>query len=91
MRTADISTNFHQCCAAETLCSAAISPQLTVYVLDNSCTRTTCSCTGVQIVSDPNTGTTTGTVYTMARIATQSVVPMREELVTVREDAGQVK
>ena len=48
MRTADISTNFHQCCAAETLCSAAVSPQLTVYVLDNSCTR---SCTGVQIVS----------------------------------------
>jgi len=51
MRTADISTNFHQCCAAETLCSAAVSPQLTVYVLDNSCTRTACSCTGVQIVS----------------------------------------
>ena len=51
MRTADISTNFHQCCAAETLCSAAVSPQLTVCVLDNSCTRTACSCTGVQIVS----------------------------------------
>ena len=51
MRTADISTNFHQCSAAETLCSAAVSPQLMVYVLDNSCTRTACSCTGVQIVS----------------------------------------